>query len=152
MDWIGDKLAMLIEEGKRALQSEVVVMSDAKEDEVDDGTGLWEEEEEEPTPPSVSRASSIKRAGSSKRPAAAAPSSALPIPSASPRRGGFDVPSSVSLSSSSGTPRRSHSRGISYESALPSSSLKEEPGAWASLELRESMEKARARILAKRGS
>ena len=152
MDWIGDKLAMLIEEGKRALQSEVVVMSDAKEDEVDDGTGLWEEEDdEEPTRPSVSRASSIKRAGS-KRPAAAAPSSALPIPSASPRRGGFDVPSSVSLSASSGTPRRSHSRGISYESALPSSSLKEEPGAWASPELRESMEKARARILAKRGS
>ena len=33
---------MLIEEGKRALQSEVV-MSDAKEDEVDGGTGLWEE-------------------------------------------------------------------------------------------------------------
>jgi len=145
MDWIGDKLAMLIEEGKRALQSEVVVMSDAKEDEVDDGTGLWEEEEE--PRPSLSRSSSVKRAGSSKR-SAAAPS--LPIPSASPRRGGFDVPSSVS-SSSSVTLRRSHSRGVSYESALPSS-LKEEPGAWASPELRESMEKARARILAKRGS
>jgi hypothetical protein len=141
MDWIGDKLAMLIEEGKRALQSEVVVMSDAQEDEVDDGTGLWEEEQPRP---SLSRSSSIKRAGSKR---SAAPS--LPIPSASPRRGGFDVPSSVS--STSDTPRRSHSRGISYESALPSS-LKEEPGAWASPELRESMEKARARILAKRGS
>ncbi|KIJ91203.1 hypothetical protein K443DRAFT_135537 [Laccaria amethystina LaAM-08-1] len=141
MDWIGDKLAMLIEEGKRALQSEVVVMSDAQEDEVDDGTGLWEEEEPRP---SLSRASSITRAGSKRL---AAPS--LPIPSASPRRGGFEIP--LSVSSSSDTPRRSHSRGISYESALPSS-LKEEPGAWASPELRVSMEKARARILAKRGS
>jgi hypothetical protein len=45
MDWIGGKLAMLIEEGKKALGKEVVVMSDAKEDEVDDGTGTWEEEE-----------------------------------------------------------------------------------------------------------
>lgn len=148
MDWIGDKLAMLIEEGKRALQSEVVVMSDAKEDEVDDGTGLWEEEEEAEPRPSLSRSSSVKRAGSSSK-RSAAPS--LPIPSASPRRGGFDVPSSVSSSSSSVTVRRSHSRGVSYESGLPSS-LKEEPGTWASPELRESMEKARARILAKRGS
>ncbi|KXN81705.1 hypothetical protein AN958_03916 [Leucoagaricus sp. SymC.cos] len=45
MDWIGDKLAQLIEEGKRALSREVVVMSDAKEDEVDDGSGAWEEED-----------------------------------------------------------------------------------------------------------
>jgi hypothetical protein len=43
MDWIGDKLSALIAEGKRALGAEIVVMSDAKEDEVDDGTGVWED-------------------------------------------------------------------------------------------------------------
>ena len=43
MDWIGDKISRLIEEGKKALGKEVVVMSDSKEDEVDDGSGLWED-------------------------------------------------------------------------------------------------------------
>jgi hypothetical protein len=47
MDWLGDKLSMLIAQGKRALNAEVVVMSDAKEDEVDDGSGAWEEEEDD---------------------------------------------------------------------------------------------------------
>lgn len=49
---------MLIEEGKKALGTEVVVMSDAKEDEVDDGTGTWEEEEDQ-------RKGNRNRAGSS---------------------------------------------------------------------------------------
>lgn len=43
MDWIGDRISQLIEEGKKALGKEVVVMSDSKEDEVDDGSGLWED-------------------------------------------------------------------------------------------------------------
>lgn len=43
MDWIGDRISQLIEEGKKALGTEVVVMSDSKEDEVDDGSGLWED-------------------------------------------------------------------------------------------------------------
>jgi hypothetical protein len=47
MDWIGGKLAQLIEDGKRALGTEVVVMSDAKEDEVDDGSGAWVSDEED---------------------------------------------------------------------------------------------------------
>lgn len=46
MDWIGGKLSALIEEGKRALGREIVVMSDSKEDEVDDGSGNWIEEDE----------------------------------------------------------------------------------------------------------
>ena len=45
MDWIGDKISKLIEEGKRALGQEVVVLSEAQEDEVDDGSGDWEEVE-----------------------------------------------------------------------------------------------------------
>ena len=44
MDWIGDKLALLIEQGKKALSREIVVMSDAAEDEVDDASGAWEEQ------------------------------------------------------------------------------------------------------------
>lgn len=53
MDWFSDKLNKLIEEGKRALGTEVVVMSENQEDEVDDGRGDWVEEEY-----SASRASS----------------------------------------------------------------------------------------------
>jgi hypothetical protein len=59
MDQIGDKLSMLIEQGKCALGTKVVVMSEAKEDEVDDGSPGWEEEEEDtanlkkPSPSSV---------------------------------------------------------------------------------------------------
>jgi hypothetical protein len=85
------KLAILIEGGKKALQSEVVVVGGAEEDEVDDGTTVWEEEEEHH--PSLS---SVKRAGS--KHSAAAPS--FPMPSASPQHGGFDIPPSVSSSSS----------------------------------------------------
>ncbi|KAJ8095055.1 hypothetical protein PM082_010273 [Marasmius tenuissimus] len=44
MDWIGDKLSMLIEEGKRALGREIVVASENPQDEVDDGRGGWVEE------------------------------------------------------------------------------------------------------------
>lgn len=48
MDWIGDKLSQLIEEGKRALGKEVVVLSDAPEDEVDDGSGNWVDQDAAP--------------------------------------------------------------------------------------------------------
>lgn len=57
MDWIGDKLAQLIEEGKRALGKEIVVMSDAQEDEVDDGSGNWIEENDYTSRVSTSYAS-----------------------------------------------------------------------------------------------
>lgn len=151
MDWIGDKLSMLIEEGKKALNREVVVMSDAKEDEFDDGSGAWEEEDPINTRASVSRTSSIKR---TKRPRSIAPipSYTSYSPSASPRKAGFDIPSSSTIPI---TPRRTHSRGISVESGLnmtPSSSFREDERAWESPELRESMEKARARLLRNRGT
>jgi hypothetical protein len=45
MDWIGDKLFTLIEQGKKALSHEIVVMSDAAKDEVDDASGAWEEQD-----------------------------------------------------------------------------------------------------------
>ncbi|KAF8159885.1 hypothetical protein B0H34DRAFT_705214 [Crassisporium funariophilum] len=154
MDWIGDKLSMLIEQGKRALGTEVVVMSDAKEDEVDDGSGAWEEEHA--TRP-ASRTGSLKRA---KRPRSiVAPSSSytgIPIPSASPRRLAYEPSGSSAGSFTPGSapvyasPRKMHTRGLSYEAPSPPSFVKEDPAAYESPEMRESMEKARARILAAR--
>lgn len=62
MDWIGGKLAQLIEEGKKALGTEVVVMSEAQEDEVDDGSGAWVSDEEAEN--GWRRSGSIRRRGS----------------------------------------------------------------------------------------
>ncbi|KAI8968088.1 hypothetical protein BD414DRAFT_541449 [Trametes punicea] len=51
MTWIGDRLAQLIAEGQKALGREVVIMSEDKEDEVDDGSGAWvEDDDDEPVP------------------------------------------------------------------------------------------------------
>lgn len=157
MDWIGDKLSMLIEEGKRALNREVVIMSDAKEDEVDDGSGAWEEEGG-PTKLSPSRTSSLRRA---KRPRSLAPSTSThhfqQSPSPSPSMPGFGLVSSVSAPQQTSTPIRGHTRGASVESGLnpyftPNTSVHEDERAWESPELRESMERARARFLRNRGS
>ncbi|KAF8202130.1 hypothetical protein BJ912DRAFT_1037791 [Pholiota molesta] len=195
MDWIGDKLSMLIEQGKRALNAEVVVMSDAKEDEVDDGSGAWEEDDNDVfsgrqhgRSTTSSRAGSIKRAKKPRNivppPASSevglglygvnASGSATSLLSTSPRRAGYQAtyntsPPSTSTtyaSASAGfapsaslprntllldTPRSAHVRGLSYESALTSSSATGGDAAeWESPEIRESMERARARLLARR--
>jgi hypothetical protein len=42
---MSQRLAKLIEDGQRALGTEVVILSEAQEDEVDDGRGQWVEEE-----------------------------------------------------------------------------------------------------------
>lgn len=144
---------MLIEEGKKALGREVVVMSDAQEDEVDDGSGSWEEEDaNEGTSTTTSPRKSKPRN--------------IPIPppgyishppSASPRSSRFEVHASTSLP----TIRRHthHSRGVSIESVAATSlspslslstSFKEDESAWESPELRESMAKARERLLQNR--
>lgn len=55
IDWMGDKIRSLIEEGQRALGKEVVVMNDDGESEegaVDDGMDGWEEESNQPVGPS----------------------------------------------------------------------------------------------------
>jgi len=56
MDSMSQRLAKLIEEGQRALGKEVVVLSEAQEDEIDDGSDLWIEEE-----PAATTASSSSR-------------------------------------------------------------------------------------------
>ena len=174
MDWIGDKLSMLIEQGKRALGTEVVVMSDAKEDEVDDGSPGWEEEEEDTQ-------ATISRSGS-KRPRSILPPSSftftsIPIishaasssSSCSPtKRSRYDsttksfTPScSAPGSTNYTTPRKTHSRGISHESGLDpallrngvtsaSTSFLEDSSSWESPEIREGMEKARSRYFERR--
>ena len=169
MDWIGDKLSMLIEQGKRALGTEVVVMSDSKEDEVDDGSPGWEEEDND-QPRTLSRSGSVKHL---KRPRSILPPSFnIPIPHAStssPKRSIYDsaptnsfVPSSAPANYT--TPRKTHSRGISYESGvglglnsasrngalITSSSFVDDPSSWESPEIREGMEKARSRYFERR--
>ncbi|KAG2040069.1 hypothetical protein BDR03DRAFT_893050 [Suillus americanus] len=159
MDWIGDRLSRLIQEGHRALNTEVVIMSEAKEDEVDDGSGDWEEEQPA-TGPSVSRRSSFRR---THRPRDIQPPSySTPSPSSSPRKRKF-VGEAVHLSPSDrqdfsrlsavpSTPRQ-----IVRESPMDigacttvTSSFKEDVSAWQSPELRESMERARAQYLQRR--
>jgi hypothetical protein len=173
MDWIGDKLSMLIEQGKRALGTEVVVMSEAKEDEVDDGSPGWEEEEEEDNDQPF-RSGSVKHL---KRPRSILPPSFnIPIPhagSSSLKRSIYDSTptncnfSSFASSSAPGTanyyatPRKTHSRGISFESGVglgldsplrngAFSSFVEDPSSWESPEIREGMEKARSRYFERR--
>ncbi len=141
MDWLGDKLAALIEEGKKALGREVVVMSEAPEDEVDDGTDVWEEEDD-------GRPSSPRRA-KQPRGSGLPPSYSSPQLSASPRSSRFDL-------SSAPIPIAPRSREKSADSGIgmtPSTSLRfgEDERAWESPMLRESMEQARARALKNRG-
>ncbi|KAF4611268.1 hypothetical protein D9613_006624 [Agrocybe pediades] len=204
MDWIGDKLSMLIEQGKRALQTEIVVMSEAKEDEVDDGRGEWEEEDAyDDDRQSVRSFQSRSRAGSVRKAKGSRPKNIMVPPSsssgvglglyntqtsgtgsvtslsASPRRSTYTAPTSTvstSYASATGdfapsavpspfyTPSGTgHIRGISYESAAGlsstqsspsistfSASVHDDPAGWESPELRESMERARARLLARR--
>lgn len=143
MDWIGDKLTMLIEEGKKALGREVVVMSDAREDEVDDGMGGWEEEPST----SISRSGSLRRA---KKPRNILPPSSCPTPplASSPRMAGFSYSQSSHSAGIPITPPRT-TRAVSVDSH---SSYREDETAWESPELRESMEKARARFLKNRAT
>ncbi|KAF9219703.1 hypothetical protein BS17DRAFT_788639 [Gyrodon lividus] len=168
MDWIGDRLSRLIEEGQKALGREIVVMSDSKEDEVDDGSGGWEEEEPRSTAgPSISRRGSIRSLRRTHRPRdlpLQSSNSAYPAspPAASPKKRCFDAESVYQspgrLAYSAGlpvpsTPRRI-GRGPSVESdAFPplASSFVEDENTWQSPALRESMEKARALYLQKRG-
>lgn len=149
MDWIGSKLSVLIEEGKKALGREVVVMSEAVEDEVDDGNGSWEEEEQRPRKSlSRSRTASPRRKRRPNHVALPPPSYASHPPSASPRSTQFDfnnagTSSTLPMGIPKSMPSTSHSS--------PVSSFREDPSSWASPELRESMERARAMALKTRG-
>ena len=122
MSWIGDRLAHLIAEGQKALGKEVVIMSEDKADEVDDGSGAWVEEDEDRLP------------GSSRSAGFGLPPYSPHTPQfGSPRKSRFD-------------------RGHSVDSDARSvASLREDESAWESPEVRESMERARQRYRQKRG-
>ena len=140
MDWIGDKLSQLIQEGQKALGREIVVASETQEDEVDDGSGAWQEEYPDYDPPkrSSSRSGSIRRA---KR-----PHNVHTSPSSSPRTNRVDLQPNGPVSMYIPV---SIKRGLSTESQI-GTSFTEDESAWESQELRESMSKARARYLANR--
>jgi hypothetical protein len=181
MDWIGGKLAELIEQGRRALNTEVVVMSEAPQDEVDDGTGAWDDDNDNDdrntrsSRPS-SRAGSIRSVKRSSRPtpipigvpsyqtqqgvglgimggsiSGSPPSTAVSYASANPDFVSTSVPGS---SASSAFTFASHGpvRGVAYEAASTPTQQREDPAgaSWESPLVRESMEQARARLMARR--
>lgn len=128
---MSDRLTQLISEGQRALGKEIVVMSEDKEDEEDDGMDVWVEDND--ASGSVSRNGSISRRKSRRTNL---------LPPSSPYLG----PSSSALSPPT-TPRRNRARGMSIESdtrSIISASFKEDESTWQSPELRESMERARS--------
>ncbi|KAK7687745.1 hypothetical protein QCA50_008963 [Cerrena zonata] len=141
MDWMSDRLSKLIEEGKRALGTEVVVMSESKEDEVDDGSGAWVEDEPLPTSSSASFSSRRGRKRPQNLPLPSfSPPAYAHTPSASPRKGAFDADYRYAPES----PRKSL-RGPSVDSmrSFRTLSPQAEEDTTMSSELKESMERAR---------
>lgn len=135
MDWIGDKLAKLIEEGKRALGTEIVVSSEAPEDEVDDGRGDWIEDEEA----SASFAYESNRSVHADKPKRTQFSTAYSAPSsASAHCTSFSLSRTYSDDTSTAP-----SRSIPVMQS-PSMALLDEGGISESPSIREAMEQARA--------
>ncbi|KAG2147808.1 uncharacterized protein EDB93DRAFT_1145301 [Suillus bovinus] len=161
MDWIGDRLSKLIQEGHRALNTEVVVMSEAKEDEVDDGSGDWEEEQPV-TGPSISRHGSFRRTHRPRdiQPPSYSTFTSPSSPDSLSRKRKFigeTMHVSPNRQDFSRLPVPSTPRPIARESSMNidacatiTSSFKEDMSAWESPELRESMERARAQYLQRR--
>ena len=157
MDWIGDRISQLVEEGKKALGKEVVVMSDSKEDEVDDGSGLWEDSDGGGLGSSTSSRYG-RRSLSSPRRKRARPS----IPFHAVLGGSSEVSPSGPPAYGSATtltfpgPSSSVTSLVDPFSAPASATtttagwMRESEGDWQSEELKASMERARAMYMAKR--
>ncbi|KAJ4470191.1 hypothetical protein J3R30DRAFT_1235671 [Lentinula aciculospora] len=123
IDSLGSKLSFLIEQGKRALGREVVVMSEVDEDAVDDGSGAWIEEDEE----------GEAEFGKNGR----------------AHRGRLSRSGSTSRRRAAGSASSTTGRRADLTSSLPSSppaSLPTFETSWESQELRETMERARALV------
>lgn len=152
MDWIGDKLAQLIEEGKRALGKEIVVTAEAKEDEEDDGSGQWVEDEGGPL--SSSSSGSFHKSHS-RRPRAisvASPPPQYSSPQHTPRTPGSHRFDPLSRPSSHHSSPRGRVRAGSVDSAgsVLAAPRHEDESAWQSAEMREAMERARQAYLQRR--
>lgn len=143
---LGSKLAQLIEEGKKALGREIVVMSERPEDEFDDGTGGWVDDgpAQASAPTSPPSAHGSLRRSVKRRPRSLAPGPpsypGSPEPLMSPRKSRYD-PASVRLPV---TPSRRDPRNTSVESTRSTASAQEDESEWQSPQLREFMERARA--------
>jgi len=146
MDWMGDRLARLIEDGKKALGKEVVVISEAQEDEEDDGSGNWEEEAGLGTSSGrASRSGFIRRKDWSQGSGFTSYASPLlsPPPTTSLRRQQFSTMPSTHSSSALPIPNRS----THTTSTDTVHSFREDESQWQSPELREGMERARTAYL-----
>jgi hypothetical protein len=142
MDWMGGRLAQLIEDGKKALGKEIVVMSEAQEDEEDDGNGAWEDDASNRGP---SRSGSVRRRGRHHAPGTASSASYLsPPPTASPRRQQFSTAHLSHSCSAIPIPARAATQDHSADSSRLCSSFREDETDWQSPELRINMERARA--------
>ena len=146
---------MLIEEGKRALGTEVVVMSDSKEDEVDDGSGLWEDSD-----------GGELRSSTSSRYGRASPRRRRPLPNllhqTLPGGSGGEFspskPPAYASPTKSAFPQSPHLRHPSVDQipalASPTTSItgrmREAEDDWQSEEMKESMERARAVYMTKK--
>lgn len=144
MDWIGHKLSALIAEGQKALGAHIVVASQAKEDETDDGSGAWVDEDEfAPKPTGRGRSGSVRSTISQRAYNVPLPAS----PPASPRRSGFGSPR-PSFSSGSVPAPRPLKADSSFSSVTSNISVhKEDESSWESPELKAMMEAARLRRL-----
>jgi hypothetical protein len=152
MDWMGGRLAQLIEDGKRALGKEVVVMSEAQEDEEDDGNGNWEEEVDPNTSlGQASRSSTLRRRD---RPQVLGTTSYAspflsPPPTAPSHQQQFLTAHSFHSTPSLPIPGRA-SNNDAVDMTRSYSSFREDESQLQSSELQESMERARAAYLRNR--
>jgi hypothetical protein len=168
---MGDRLAQLIAEGRRALGKEVVVMSEAAEDAEDDMSGNWEEVDNPAAPISRSRSrpGSIRRKqrptnvgipsayASTSLSSANTSSTVPPLMSAPGYQNQFSIPipshqqpHPYVRNDILGHGRSQSEEVISNSPAMAGNGLIEDPSMWHSPELRESMERARARYLQNR--
>jgi hypothetical protein len=146
MDWMGGRLSQLIEDGKKALGKEIVVMSEVQEDEEDDGNGSWEEEADpDASIAGPSQSGSVRRRG--RLQSAGTASSLSPPPTASPRRQKFSA-AHLTDSCSPIPARAPHDP--SADATRLCASFREDEDDWRSSELRKSMERARAAYLRSR--
>lgn len=144
MDWMGGRLAQLIEDGKKALGKEIVVMSESQEDEEDDGNGQWEEEADpDSSIRGPSRSGSVRRRGRHVPDTASSASYLSPPPTASPRRQQFSTAHLSHSCSAIPIPARA-AQVHSADSTRLCSIFREDEPDWQSPELRINMERARA--------
>jgi hypothetical protein len=146
MDWMGGRLAQLIEDGKKALGKEIVVMSETKEDEEDDGNGNWEEADPDASISGPARSGSVRRRGRHHVPGTTPSTSYLsPPPTVSPRRQQFSTAHLSHSCSAIPLPARAAQDHSTNPTQL-SSSFYEGESDWQSPELKMNMERARASL------